>query len=820
MSTKPPPDNEPFGARPEDEPDVRIPGWLPGALYVAVTLLLFREFVFGRGMLLGSDTLNLGYVARAFYAGELAAGTFPGWAPQILGGTPFLEALSGGDSLYPTSLLLLLMAPFRALGWKLVLHVFLAGPFMYGWMRALGTSKAAALLSSVAFMLAPFFVSLVRPGHDGKLFVTAMTPLLFWVTERWLTRPRVGSLSAVAIVVALILLTTHFQMAYFLFGAVGCYALFRSIQVSRTSTQVRPSLARRSAAVRFGLFVFAAFLGLGAAAVQVVPAVDYVNSHSRRTQTTSAAAGDAGVAWSSSWSLHPEEAMSLLIPEFPGNGARGSAWTAETYWGRNFLKDNSEYGGIVVLILAAVSFAVGARRGLRFFFAALGGVALLFALGRHTPVWGVAYALLPGIRMFRSPSMVIFLFGFAAATLAGLGLDGILRAAGDEDDAAWRRILRVMWSSAALLAILAAMASSGALTSLWTTFVYPGIGPDQVDRLTSIAPLVARGAGLAFLLSVAAASLTWLARTGRLTPGWLVAALLVLVVADELRVDDAFVQVIDFEAWSAPDPNMEALLRSEPPGGEPYRLLSFVNRAQDVRPALYGIELAAGHHPNDLARYRELIGMVGSDLPRNLFNPKIERLLNVKYLLWPDRNGPGPPEDSVVSRTSLAGRPYETLHARPGLPRARLVAAVVVRPEDQVVPYMLSEAFRPEAEVILSEPPPLTLDGGPVQGSVSWEERTSRRLVLTVASDRPALLVVADNWFPSWHATVDGTPTPILRAYHTLRAVPVPAGTHSVEMSYRSTGIARSLWLSSGIWVLLLAGLAWGWLREQRHVAL
>jgi hypothetical protein len=121
---------------------------------------------------------------------------------------------------------------------------------------------------------------------------------------------------------------------------------------------------------------------------------------------------------------------------------------------------------------------------------------------------------------------------------------------------------------------------------------------------------------------------------------------------------------------------------------------------------------------------------------------------------------------------------------------------------------MLSDAFRPEAEVVLSEPPPIALDGGPVQGSVTWVERTPNTLRFDVTADRAALLVVADNWFPAWRATVDGLPAPVLRAYHTLRAVPVPAGTHTVAMVYRSSVVARSLAVSVVVLLLLLGGLA------------
>ena len=67
---------------------------------------------------------------------------------------------------------------------------------------------------------------------------------------------------------------------------------------------------------------------------------------------------------------------------------------------------------------------------------------------------------------------------------------------------------------------------------------------------------------------------------------------------------------------------------------------------------------------------------------------------------------------------------------------------------------------------------------------------------LEVESDGPALLVVADNWFPAWRATVDGTETDVLRAYHSVRAIQVPAGRSSVEMWYESTLLDRSFLLS------------------------
>ena len=54
--------------------------------------------------------------------------------------------------------------------------MFLAGLFMFGWTRRLGATRAGALVAGAAYMMAPYFVTLVYPGHDGKMFVDALAP--------------------------------------------------------------------------------------------------------------------------------------------------------------------------------------------------------------------------------------------------------------------------------------------------------------------------------------------------------------------------------------------------------------------------------------------------------------------------------------------------------------------------------------------------------------------------------------------------------------------------------------------------------------------
>ena len=799
-----------------------IPGWLPWALFLGVTVAVFRAFIFSDAMLYGSDTLAAGYAGRAIYAGALEElGRVPGWQPQFLGGTPFVEALTGGDSFYPPSvLLLILLEPYRALGWKLIIHVAAAGFFMFGWVRALGASRAAALVAGTGYMLAPVFVGLVFAGHDGKMFVTALAPLLFRVTERHFVRPGLKSFTALALVVALVILTPHFQMAYFLFGAAGSYAIFRSVQILRgagtsspASGEARPDAAvavSRSASLsraasRFGLFLAAAITGAVIGGGQLLPAIGYVTADSRRTSTSEALNEDEALAWSSSWSLHPEEAFALVIPEFAGANITGSgSWAENTYWGRNPFKHNHEYAGLVLLLLAAVAFAGGSRRrGLRWFLAGLSGVALLFGLGAHTPVWRIFYEVLPGISLFRAPSQALYLLAFSAATLAALGVDRIFASGGDP--AIGRKVQRLLLFATGALAAIALLAAAGVLTSLWTGVLYPDITEAKRQALAAALPYIRSGAWVGVCLAGALATLVWAVRSGRIAPRFVLCALIALVALDAYRVDRAFIQTMDFERWSAPDANLRAVLDREAGSAEPYRMVSFRNAGQDLMPALHGIELASGHHPNDLARYRDLIGMVGSGQPLHLYgNRNIRSLLNVRYLLWPDLQMGSSPQGTVLSRTQLVdGRVYESVFLEPGLDRARLVGRAVVKSDDEAVPYMLSPDFDPGAEVVLAEPSPIALPDGPVEGEVTWLERGPDRLRLAVRSSGPALLTIADNWYPAWHARVAGRDAPVLRAYHTLRAIPVPAGESEVELWYQSDVVQRSFWLG----VLVLAAL-------------
>ena len=89
--------------------------------------------------------------------------------------------------------------------------------------------------------------------------------------------------------------------------------------------------------------------------------------------------------------------------------------------------------------------------------------------------------------------------------------------------------------------------------------------------------------------------------------------------------------------------------------------------------------------------------------------------------------------------------------------------------------------------VILFAPLPL-LPGpstGPV-GSAAIRSFAAERVVIDVDTPSPAVLVVAEAWYPGWRAFVDGREAPCVPANAWMRAVHVPAGPSQVVLVYRS----------------------------------
>ena len=91
----------------------------------------------------------------------------------------------------------------------------------------------------------------------------------------------------------------------------------------------------------------------------------------------------------------------------------------------------------------------------------------------------------------------------------------------------------------------------------------------------------------------------------------------------------------------------------------------------------------------------------------------------------------------------------------------------------------------------------------------TYRQLAPGHVAVDVTADAPALLALSEVWYPGWQAAVDGAPAPLLRAYDTLMAVPVPAGAHTVELRFDPPLVKIGLAVSGISLALVVLGLVW-----------
>lgn len=800
MSKKHPPKRAPST---RTEPGLNdIPRWLPATVFALITIVLFRGFIFGKTSLLGTDTMALSYFARQFYTTFVHNfHRFPLWNPLLYGGLPFVDGMHG-DIFYPPSLALFFLSAEKMWGWKIVLHVFMAGLFMYLWLREIGVSRGSAMLGGIIYMMGADLVSLVLPGGDGKLFVSALAPLAFLLTERAVRLGRVRDYAAFSLGVALMILTSHMQCAYFAIWGITLYFIFRLVQRWKHS-EITPSRA----AGYFGAFAVAGLLAGGATAIQIVPPLSYLREWSHRASKTEQALVKDAYVYSTTYSLHPEEILALAVPEFVGDNVQTETHSGGSYWGRNGFKINSEYAGLIGIVLLPLLF-LRRRRGQTWFFVGLSVLSLLYALGADTPFFHVFY-LIPGVKLFRAPSIIIFLYGMSIATLAALAFDRAAELARAPDDEP-RAVSRTLWIVTGAIGVLALLATAGVFTKLWVALFYHDIDSGHAAALQSNLPAIKMGFWIAFAVAAAVAGAIegyarrmWSART-------VLIALCVVAFFEQYRADAPFIRGTVLMNQNA-DPALfradESIdfLQQRMKAGEVFRVLDLSylipqlqgqGYAQNVL-AIHGIEQTAGHHGNEMGRYRELLG---GEQPINLqssFN--LLDLTNTEYIVTPQAvELPGYTEAFRGSRSVV-------LRKADILPRAYLVGTVEVVPDTGAVNRMLAPGFDYHKKAIVPAPLPAGTQIQPdPQGTVTWIERSANEQILKVKSDRPALLMVLDNYYPAWHAHIDGQDAQLLRANYAFRAIPVPAGEHEVKVTYLASSLHTPAMISALVLIALM----------------
>ena len=725
-----------------------------------------------------SDQYTAGFPFHAWSAEWFKrTGHMPLWNPEIFGGLPFVAAGSG-DVFYPTWLLRLIIPVTAAGNFSFFVHYVLAGLFTYLLLRRLHVGWTGCVIGGLAYELSGLIASYPSPGHDGKLFCSTMLPLLFLALvlalrdRRWEGYPLLAGAAALS-------LLGHFQLAYYALIAAGLFALYLVIH---EAGEGQPG----NRVLRLTLALGAVLLGFGIAAIQIVPFFGYIPFSPR-------AQGYHGFAGSTSYAIPWEHVPELFLKNFVGSTPTG------TYWGPNGLKLHSEYLGLPVVALATLGVAVRERRRQILWLGGIGLLFLLISLGASTPFYRVWWALMPLVKKTRAPGMALFVVAFITAIFAGFGTE---RALSREEG---KRVMTPTLIAGGIVVLLAVTGVLGHLAMGLATVV---------QAAGANASAILWGAASSGLALAATGSVLSFAH-GRLTPRAGALALVLVVGAD------LWLNARQFWRYTAP-PGRDALVDHVAATPPPYRVVNLGAYAGSMLMA-FDIPEVLGSHGNELRYYDELLDR--ENRWSHLRFLSVWDLLAVRYAILPAGTGrtdsiPGFRRvlDSVPTVDGDRANLFERIAPAP---YARVVPAAIKTDSTTIVPTLVDPRMDFSRIVLFTNDQPVTpepLKEMPPPSSsratvTAWQPG---RMTVTLdpAPPKTSYLLVAENWYPDWRVTVDGRRGQLLRGDYSLITVPVPAGTRTVDLTFRSRlyELGRTVTLMSLalLLVILLASFATG----------
>jgi hypothetical protein len=700
-----------------------------------------------------SDIFDGELPGRVLVGQLIRHGQLPVWTNQLCSGVPLAGAAADPIGLAAFSQL----PPAAALDLFVIVLLLVAAHGAYGLARRFGADRPGAVLAGVAFAGSGYIACQLK--HLGIVSTGVWLPAGLTLIDRALVagvQPRPPTLArralfmaAFGLVFAEQVLSAFPQSAYICALVYGSFALFRAM------TDRHGPLPSRLALLG-GLGVAAA-LGSAAGAVVLLPLSALGNVSDR--------AEALGWAWSTRFAYWPRNVLTFLVPYVHGDISDISYRGPSIFW------EDYGYVGIATVLLAIYGGLRERRRPVVAFSILMTLVAYLFVLGPATPVFHVAYLLIPGMKVFRFPTRFLIVVELGLALLGAVGLTRL--------GADLERLLRT--SSPLPRAIVLAVCVGTALD----LFLHQ---PRQN-------PMV----------------------SGR---DWLAAPPAVEVVrADSSQPRTLTPRYRDLHAraflaahgWVDVRPYFELRDVLQPNTGAGFWNTPSADCYAGIAASWY-VDVWGDHNRESFV---SLMSSLDFDARTLRVNPALARVLRtygVSHVL-----SPFPQQESAFALVSHDRNAY--VYRVDGSARVRFVrAARHVKTNDEAGRRLLDVSFDPDREILLHEAPDSVHPSvGEVNDAPSHAapsnvalsrpvvmREDSRQLVIEAEAPEDGFLLLADTYYPGWAAQVDGNPTPIYRANLSVRGIQLAKGRHEVRFTFEAPGFSRGLQITLAAVSMLL----------------
>ncbi len=374
----------------------------PILLLSLATLIFFSNlFLHSNEMMFPSyDVRGIFYYEKLFFVKSIINfHQIPLWNPFAFSGTPFL-ANPTTAVFYPTSLLFLVFPIYKLFGFLFCVDIFLAGYFTFLYCKNIGLKTFSALLSSTSFMFSGILITLFIPGHLVVLDTVMWFPLLLFLTNRLVQKRSLFNAATLGFVIALLILAGHTQITFYSLVITSIYLFSLLIfNFFKTNRFLFKALA---------LFFISVVIGIGISTIQLLPSLEFALLSARASGVT--------FEFASSFSIHPYQIVSALLPHFFGDYL--------VFWGKANFPASSIYIGITPLFFILFSFLK--RNKYVIFFTILAIFTFVYATGENMPLFPFLYSLFPKFNSFRVPTRSLYFFVYSLSILSGFGSQNFL----------------------------------------------------------------------------------------------------------------------------------------------------------------------------------------------------------------------------------------------------------------------------------------------------------------------------------------------------------------------------------------------------------
>lgn len=776
---------------------------LAAALFVAVTLVIFRPYFFSRQIPfpanllvssfepwtsyphpdyphgapnkpMGFDNLRIYYPLKTLVIDLVKRGQVPLWNPYAFAGNTLLGTYQSAI-FHPLGWLFFVLPQIDAWSVIVILQPFLTAWFMYLFLRTLGLGWGGSIFGAFTFALSGFSIVWWEESYMSGYSMMAL-PLVLYAIER--LGKKIDRWGFFLLVVSMVwsIVSGWFQMTIYVFLFTGLWTAYR-IKTRNLPLRALP------------VIIAAAGIALAISGVHLIPSLEAYLYSARGTS-------DAKYLFDA-YLLPLKNLVTLFAPDFFGNPG------VYTYFETGFYYERMLYFGIIPFFLAVFVCLFGWRHRPARFWIVLFFVFL--SLGFSLPTsWFLLYSLkLPFVSVL-IPSRIFFLSTFCGSVLAAYGLEAWF---GEKN-----RLAKL--ATTALLFL--------GLAGVWIwALVLKQQDPDGASQLVMVrsllVPTAMVGVGVALLwMSV-------LTRVRRIVLALTVAT----SVAGSLYFAGKYIYFSD-RRLAYPDTPVVKKLREvigtnrfwsfgighiENNLATQFQLQS-PEGYDSIFPRRYGELLAAASHKGelikDIARADALISSTDriDQVLSDPYRVRILAILGARYIVA-SNTAPKHVDEKMVPPRQL--RPvwqdsaYTIFENQTALPRAFLVGDVEVIPEGQnILNRLFDPNFDPARSVVLESAIAGFIPTEGVVGDAEIVDYQPNSVVVDVSASNPAILFLSDSYYPGWRATVDNVPTAIYRANYSFRAVTVPPGVHEVAFDYQPDSWTFGL-VTTGAGILALA---------------